>query len=85
MRVMHAQVQKKCNLCSKLFDSDDGIKAHLIKEHHDKIDCYKCLAAFRKEIEVFSHSNNCSEVIPLNIGDKCERSVVSRSVLKKHM
>ena len=32
-----------------------------------------------------NHSNNCSEVIPLNTCNKCERDVISKADLKKHI
>ena len=84
VKIMHAKVQIKCKICNNLFDKEDNLKLHLVQEHKDEIDCIKCMSVFRKEAEVYSHSNNCSSIISLNICHKCEKNVVSRSALKKH-
>ena len=73
VKIMHAKVQLKCKICNNLFDKVETLKLHLVQEHNDEIDCFKCVSVFRKEAEVFSHSNNSFGIIPLNICDKCEK------------
>ena len=72
-QIMYAKVQLKCKICNNLFDKVETLKLHLVQEHNDEIDCFKCVSVFRKEAEVFSHSNNSFGIIPLNICDKCEK------------
>ena len=34
---------------------------------------------------MFAHSNNCSGLIQINWCEMCEREVISKAVLKKHI
>ena len=75
-----------CTACDMICSTNDELELHLVEEHEDDIDCLKCNAVFRKEADVYAHSNtSCGEIIPLNICNKCEKDVVSKAALKKHM
>ena len=57
----------------------------MAEKHTGDIDCGKCKAVFKKEQDVFDHSNDCSEVLQMNICEFCRQEVVSKLALKKHM
>ena len=60
------------------------MEIHLVQKHSDEDDCEKCNAFFKKEADVMNHANHCSEILSLNICNKCEKEVVSKGALKKH-
>ena len=74
-----------CQACSQKFKNKDDLELHLVEEHEDEADCGKCNAFFRKESEVLEHANKCSEIIQINMCDKCEREIISKAALKKHV
>ena len=74
-----------CNPCNQIFKTNEELEIHLASEHTGEIDCSTCKAVFKTEADVLDHSNNCSEVISPNICTKCERELVSKAFLKKHM
>ena len=74
----------KCKACSQVFRSNDDMEIHLVQKHSDEADCKKCNSFFKTERDVMNHANNCYEVLPLNICNKCEREVISKGALKNH-
>ena len=80
-----ASVEHICNACNKKFTGNDELEVHMTVEHEDEADCSKCNAFFKKEADVYKHAGECDEIIPLNTCDKCEREVISKAALKKHM
>ena len=68
--------------CSQKFKNKEDLELHLVEEHEDEADCGKCNAFFRKESEVFEHSNKFSGIIQINV---CEREIRSKAALKKHI
>ena len=75
-----------CTACDMICSTNVELELHLVKEHEEEIDCFKCNAVFRKEADVYTHSNtSCGEIIPLNTCNKCDKDVVSKAALKKHM
>ena len=83
VKIKHGDGQR-CNACNKNFSSNDDLEGHLVEVHTEEVDCSKCNAIFMKESDVYMHSNNCSEVIDLNMCNKCGKEVISRAALKKH-
>ena len=74
-----------CTACDMICKNNDDLELHLVKEHQDEVDCLKCNAVFRKEADVYAHSNtSCGEIIPLNTCNKCNKDIVSKVALKKH-
>ena len=63
----------KCKACSQVFRSNDDMEIHLVQKHSDEADCEKCSAFFKKEADVMNHANHCSEILSLNICNKCEK------------
>ena len=78
-------VEQTCNACNKTFTSNDELEVHMTAEHEDEADCSKCNAFFKKEADVYKHAGECDEILPLNKCDKCEREVISKAALKKHI
>ena len=75
-----------CNACNLICSTNDELELHFVEEHQDEVNCLKCNAVFKMEQDVYDHSNSsCSEIIPLNTCDKCERDIVSKAFLKKHV
>jgi uncharacterized C2H2 Zn-finger protein len=74
----------RCTACNKVFSSNDDLEVHLVEVHTEEVDCSRCNAIFIKESDALMHANKCSEVISLNICNKCGRDVISRAALKKH-
>ena len=87
MKLKHGpSPQHICNACELICLTNDELELHLVEDHQDEIDCQQCNAVFKKEADVYAHSNSsCSEIIALNICEKCERSVISKANLKKHI
>ena len=78
--------QNVCNACDMICSTNDELELHLVEEHEDEIDCVKCNAVFKKEADVYNRSNSaCSEIIPLNTCNKCERDIVSKAALNRHV
>ena len=78
-------VSQRCNACNKVFNDNNDLEIHMVDQHSEEADCSLCNAFFKKEEDVMMHSNNCSEVIGLNTCNKCEKNVISKAALKKHM
>ena len=56
-----------CTACDMICSTNDELELHLVEEHEEEIDCFKCNAVFRIEADVYAHSNtSCLEIIPLN-------------------
>ena len=84
MNIVHKKTQHRCNACNKAFRNGMDLEKHMETEHNAEVDCVKCKAVFKSEADAMSHSNNCDEIIPLNICEHCQGDVVSRAALKKH-
>ena len=77
--------EQRCNACNKRFTTNDELEVHLTAEHEDEADCSECNAFFKKESDVYQHSNVCHGIIELNTCEKCEKNVISKVALKKHI
>ena len=78
-------VSQRCNACSKVFNNNNDLEIHLVDQHSEEADCSRCNAFFKKEEDVMMHANNCHAIIEPNTCNKCEREVISKAALKKHM
>ena len=78
-------VEQICNACNKTFTTNDELKVHMNVEHKDEAVCSKCNTFLKKEADVYKHSGECDEIIPPNKCEKCERDIISKAALKKHM
>ena len=78
-------VSQRCNACSKVFKNNNELEIHLVDQHSEEADCSLCNSFFKKEEDVMMHANNCSAVLEPNTCNKCERVVISKAALKKHM
>ena len=54
-------------------------------DKHHGVDCSKCHTTFKSQDEVYAHANKCSEVLEPLLCDKCNRELISKAGLKKHM
>ena len=88
MLEVHKEAEHKnvCNIkyriCSQVCPNQDEMEIHMAEKHTGDIDCGKCKAVFKKEQDVFDHSNDCSEVLQMNICEFCRQEVVSKLALK---
>ena len=85
MHHMSAAASERCNACNKVFNDNDELEIHMAEQHTDQADCARCNAFFKSEEDVMRHANKCSEVLSLNICNKCDREVISKAAHKKHM
>ena len=77
-------VEPRCQACNQKFRSNDDLELYMVEEHEDEADCMKCNVFFKSQNDYYNHASNCSEVIPINLCDQCEKEIVSKAALKKH-
>ena len=72
-----------CNACSKSFKNNEDLEKH-IEEKHD-VDCPRCKVTFDTQDDVYKHANECTAVIEPFMCEKCNRELISKVGLKKHI
>ena len=86
MKAEHSTViEFKCKVCSKICPNQDNLEVHMAEKHTGEIDCKKCMAVFRKEQDVYDHSNVCNEILQINQCTFCNKEVISKTALRKHL
>ena len=72
-----------CNACATSYHSNDELEMHM--EKHHAADCLKCHTTFKSQDDVYKHANVCTKVIEPFICNKCNRELISKTGLNKHM
>ena len=73
----------RCNACSTSYHSNKELEKHMDKHHAG--DCSKCHTTFKSQEDIYKHANTCSEVIEPFMCEKCNRELISKAGLEKHM
>ena len=77
------EIDHRCNACSLSYDSNKHLEKHM--EEHHATDCTKCHAIFKSQDDMYKHANVCSEIIAPLLCEKCNRELISKAGLEKHM
>ena len=72
-----------CNACSTSYQSNQELEKHMDKEHTG--DCPKCHITFKSTEDIYKHANTCSEIIEPFMCEKCNRELITKAGLEKHM
>ena len=73
----------RCNACSTSYNSNTELERHMDKHH--AVDCTRCHETFKSQDDIYKHANVCSEIIEPLMCEKCNRELISKAGLKKHM
>ena len=73
----------RCNACSISYSSNRHLEKHM--EEHHATDCAKCHAILKSQDDIYKHANVCSEVLAPLMCEKCNRKLISKAGLAKHM
>ena len=73
----------RCNACSINFSSNQNLEMHMEKEHHH--DCSSCQKTFKTQDDVYKHANKCHVINGPYMCNKCNRELVSKAGLAKHI
>ena len=55
------------------------------QEKHETYDCDKCKTNFKSQEDVYSHANKCDKIIGPFMCDNCNRELISKAGLTKHI
>ena len=76
---------KRCNACSTSYKSNKELEKQKHMDSHHAVDCIKCHTKFTSQEDVYKHANTCSEIIAPFMCEKCNRELISKAGLEKHM
>ena len=70
----------ECNACDESYYSNKALEKH-IKEIHESYDCDKC----KSQEDIYRHANRCGQVLGPYMCDNCNRELISKAGLTKHI
>ena len=83
--LLHAEKKWECQLCPKMFSTQELLKKH--SENHSELKCHVCkicLKGFKTELELSKHQLEHSNIYPLRC-DICQKGFLHDSQLEKHV